>query len=814
MKFNQPAGFVLAFILGALVCVWQTPVAWSQNEGDTSTVEEVEQVAPVPPAPEVPSTSNVATQVPVASVPSIPVGPAITTMPPVTAISPPKPKLDIIEFQNAPVTAVLDYYARLTNRSIITAPNLAGNITFRSQTNLTLEEAIQALDTVLALNGIAVLPQGDKFLKVVQNAAGPQEGPQVGGALPPGDMLVTQVLPLKYADAQEAVAALGLYIHPYGKLLPLLKSNSILITETGANIHQMLEILKYVDQPSALRMETKIYTLFHAKAADVVQRLQTILQEAQQLGARAGSSAAQSGAAAQPAIRSLAPQRAGAPAAAGTPVEDMVLEGKAIITPDERTNKIFVFTRPSNLSFFDQMIAELDAKIEPDVITRVISLNFADAQDVASLLNSLITGGSLSMTARKSSSSSSSSSSSGSSTRPPPPTVVTSGASSGGGAAAGAGLLQYAEGVRVLPDPRTNSLLVMATKEDMARIEELIHSVDTAVSQVLIEVVIGEVTLNNELDIGVNILKRLFKEGQVSMFGGTATATDSSGNPIPNPQNLSGLPAGSTPVGATLSSALTYYATFRNLKLDAALHLLASSSNFKVLSTPIIQTLDNKEGTIKVGESVPIITSQLSGYSTVTTSNGTANGLQSNVEYKDIAIELAVTPRINPDGYVTMDIDQKVNDIGGTVTISGNSQPIITTREAKSSVTVKDQSTIVLGGLIKEQKGVAETKVPFFGDIPLLGQLFKTKQSSKIRTELIVFIRPTVLRNDAEAVAEARRRSKIMKVGEELGLDKLFKSDDTNRTDKAAPAKKIGKTETNHPPGDAAEKVKALQLQP
>jgi len=780
VRSNRLFRFALAITLGALVCVGQVRIAWSQNEGDTSTGGE----------------TNPPTSTPVPGVLQIPNTTAPTSAVPVATMAPAKPKLDIIEFQNAPVTAVLDYYARLTNRSVISAPNLAGNITFRSQTNLTLEEAIQALDTVLAVNGIAVLPQGEKFLKVVQIAAAPQEGPQVGGVLPAGDALVTQVIPLKYADAQETIAALQSYSHPYGKLLPLVKSNSILITETGGNIHQMLEIVKYLDQPSALRMETKIYILAHAKAADVVQRLQAILQEAQQLGARAGAGSS-SGTPAQAPARPFAPQRPAAAGAAGTSSEDVVIEGKTIITPDDRTNKIFVFTRPSNLAFFDQMIAELDSKIEPDVITKVIALNFAEAQDIASLLNSLISGGALSTTTRRTSTSSSSGGTSGTRSLPSP-TVPAGTASSGGGAAAGAGLLQYAEGVRVLPDPRTNSLLIMATKEDMERIEALIHSVDTAVSQVLIEVVIGEVTLDNELDVGVNLIKRLFKGSQVSSFGGTTTGGSV---PAPTPQNLSGETPGSTPIGATLSSALTYYATFRNLNLDVALQLLASTSKFRVLSTPIIQTLDNKEGTIKVGESRPIITSQLSGYTTVSTTNGTANGLQSNVEYKDIAIELTVTPRINPDGYVTMDIDQKVNDIGGSVNISGNSQPIITTREAKSSVTVKNQSTIVLGGLIKEQKGVEETKVPFLGDIPFLGHLFKNKRNTLVRDELIVFIRPTVLRNDAEAVAEARRRSKILKVGEELGLDKWFiKDDDTNRINNAAPDK-ASKTETNRPAG-------------
>jgi type II secretory pathway component GspD/PulD (secretin) len=126
---------------------------------------------------------------------------------------------------------------------------------------------------------------------------------------------------------------------------------------------------------------------------------------------------------------------------------------------------------------------------------------------------------------------------------------------------------------------------------------------------------------------------------------------------------------------------------------------------------------------------------------------------------------------------------------------------------------VKDGSTIVLGGLIKEQKGVTEAKVPFLGDIPFLGHLFKNKQNTKIRTELIVFIRPTVLRNGDEAVAEARRRSQMLKAGEELQLDKQFNGPDANRINSATP-KEIQKTETNSPADNvSAEKVKALESQ-
>ena len=297
----------------------------------------------------------------------------------------------------------MEYYAQnLAKRSIIQQPNLAGVIYFRSQTELTVDEARQALDTVLAINNIAVIPMGEKFLKVVQIPTAKQEGlPVVGEARSQAasDTLMTQVIPLKYIEATDVVGALQPYMHSYGQLIPLPKSSCVLISETAGNVNQMLEIVKFVDIPSALRMETKVFVLAHAKASEVVQRLNEIIQQTTQMGARPsapGQPTPQPG-------RPVVPARPGAPAAAvaGGAAEESVVEGKAILTSDERTNKIFVLTRPSNFKFFEKIIAELDMKVEPDVIVKVISLDYASAEDAASLINSLITGGTPTVTARR-----------------------------------------------------------------------------------------------------------------------------------------------------------------------------------------------------------------------------------------------------------------------------------------------------------------------------------------------------------------------------------------------------------------------------
>lgn len=734
---------------------------------------------------------------PATAAPAVPAAPVVIETPKQPAAPPPPAKqvraqqmIPVIEFQNAPINAVLDYYARLTGRSIISAPNLGGVINFRSQTELTLDEAIAALDTVLAVNNISVLKMGDKFLKVVQIATAKQEGPPTvvdGEPLAAADSLLTQVLPLLYADAQEIVGAIQPYLHGYGHLMPLAKSNAILVTDTANNINKMVEIIKLIDKPSALRVQTKIYELKHAKAAEVVQRLQGIIQETQQLGARPTTVAPAAGA---PQVPRPTAARGGAAASAAAAGEESAIEGKAIITADDRTNKIFIMTRPSNFAFFDQIINELDAKVEPDVQMQVVALQYANAEEVASLLNALISGGQPTTSQPRQRTTNTGTGTARTGTVPPPPTPVSVSAA---GAIEGTGFLQFAEGVRILPDTRTNSLLLMAAKEDMDRLQELIRNLDTPVAQVLVEVVIGEVNLTGSLEMGIEVVKRMFQENSVKMTG-SSVASPGSVPPV-NLQSLTGelltgLGSNAAPLALSAASGgLTYFATFQRLRLDAALRLLQTSNRFKVLSEPTILTLHNKEASIVVGESRPVPTSTVAD---IVSSASTA--VRSSIEFKDIAIELNVTPIINPDGFVTMDIEQKINDFGGNVPINGVPVPIITKREAKSSVTVKDQNTIVLGGLIRENKTVSDTKVPILGDIPLLGMLFRSRSTDKTRNELIVFIRPTVVRTAAEALAEARKRAALLKGKNELNLDDKLTGDGDKKPAKNAEAPPETKT--------------------
>ena len=224
--------------------------------------------------------------------------------------------------------------------------------------------------------------------------------------------------------------------------------------------------------------------------------------------------------------------------------------------------------------------------------------------------------------------------------------------------------------------------------------------------------------------------------GGASRPGTAAALTDGAGI-----DTIARLPAGA-------GSGLSYYFNFFDYNLDMVVNMLAASSEAKILSTPIILTTDNKEAKIVVGEKRPVVTA--------TSLSGTYS--QSSYEYVNIGIQLEVTPRINKKGFVVMDIKQKIDNKGEDVEIDGNKVPVITTRDFTASIAVNDGRTIVIGGIVSSDSGKSRTKIPFLGDIPLLGTLFRSSDNDATRRELIVLMTPYVLNTPERAYAETLRR--------------------------------------------------------
>ncbi len=283
---------------------------------------------------------------------------------------------------------------------------------------------------------------------------------------------------------------------------------------------------------------------------------------------------------------------------------------------------------------------------------------------------------------------------------------------------------------RVVADDANNALLIYCSDAQFERIQNVLQEIDSVPNQVLLEAVIAEVSLDDDLKFGV----RWFL-GQNNNNAGFSDAANGAVSKV--------------------FPGFSYFMKANDIAFS--LNAISSVTNVRVLSAPSMVVLDNKQATLQVGDQVPIVTQSAKG-----TASGDAP-IVSNVELKDTGVILKITPRVNDSGVVTLDIEQEVSSVVKTTT-SGIDSPTIRQRKMKTSVVVNDNEALALGGLIQEKENTIKSKVPVFGDIPVLGAAFRQKEDAVTRTELIMFIRPRVIRDMNEArqvTAEFRRQLSI-----------------------------------------------------
>ncbi len=697
------------------------------------------------------------------------------------------------KFQDAPIDQFLDEYSKLTGRTMIKAPGVNATFTFKAKVaKLTRSEMIQAMDSLLSMNNLALVPLGSRFYRVVPIANATTEGLAIQKEVPEGghpesDALVSQLIALKYLELEDAVNMVQAMLHGYGKVQRFDRINSLLVTETSANLRRIDEILAMVDQPTETRIETRVYEIQHAKASEIAARLNELVSDSQgekkeevaQVAQAGGAAAAAAAAAAR---RAAAPNmiRARQPVAAPeTPAADTaaaleaamaergIVQGKVKVLADERTNIIIVISRPSNFVFFDKIVAVLDRPVDPEVIVQVIALEFADAEEMSTLLNDFI--GAAQSDKDEGAAKTGEDSEAAADTRAKAledlvraRAAATDRVRQAAGEEAVSKIGQLSSNTKILADKRTNTLMLMGTKGDIAALQEIIKKVDIMLAQVLIEAVILEVNLNNNTAYGVNWLQKsmtAYSQRTAGANGGVSVR-----EPVASWGGNFGKNSFTTVAGDTVTrafgggSGLNYFFTFADLNMDMVLEMVASSGEGRVLATPVILTTDNTEASIMSGQQIPIRTGD-------TTSGGT---IQSDYEYKDVGIQLKVKPRINPSRYVTLEITQSADTLGEPVDV-GNSGTMtsINKREMTASISVPSRSTIVLGGLVQTDYQSLNTRVPILGNIPLLGALFRSEDKTRKRTELLVLITPYVLMTPDEARVETERLHKSSNVAAE-----------------------------------------------
>lgn len=584
---------------------------------------------------------------------------------------------------------VLDLIERWTGRTILRPQSLpATTYTLNLPDKVTKGEALQAIETLLNMNGVALTPMGDRFIKAsainLVRGEAPEliEGSTLG--LPPSGRIGAKLFQLEFLRVGEFVPQASTLLNQAlmagGGPVIFEKANAVLITDSISNLQRIETLLAQLDRPILAGVASKSYTLEFAKASDVVNKLRTLL---------GGNLQAQIGT-------------------------------TTTYQADDRTNKVILISDARQQPFFDSLIAQLDVRADPNTRTDVLKLNNAKAEDVATLLSQLVTG---QTAAARTAGQDTNARQTGNRAAPTPPPAGNNPAAT---------LVQNAAATEtfsslltILADERSNAIVVSGTADDIRLLKELVAKIDVLLAQVRIEVVIAEVSLGDEATSGIDSLGLRVENNKLTGFLSSGPGAAIGGIGADGPDGF----ATSTGYGQNLSAAIGLSTTPR--KTDTT-----------ILSVPTIVTSHNKEAEIFVGETRPVISG------TTSSASGSTSGLttSSTVTQQEIGIRLKVTPLIGPDGSVQLEIEQEVADVTGNVTIDGNNQPIIGKRTTNSFVSASNGDIIVLGGLQRNKQDKTTSRL---GPIPVIGDIFGRRRRENTRTDLVFFLRPVVLTNTA-----------------------------------------------------------------
>jgi len=699
---------------------------------------------------------------------------ALATVAPTPAATAPPgvPKTVKLQYPNSDVQDVLHLYEQLTGAKLVMDNFVQGKVNIFISKDVPREEAIRIIEINLQMNGYSLVPSDNGIVKVI----GTGKNPRTAGVpiisdeseIPPDGHVISYLFKLRYADPQELQQALGQYLsppQPYTSFLALPKSGSLLITENSSVIRTLARIIDQVDIPPA-EVVSEFIKLERADASKVVDMLKDVFEKGDKTG--------QPGQPGYGGVRNVrSPGNVPLPVSAEGEVttlgalaltEESVIVGKIKCTPDVRTNRIHVVTRPINMPFVRKLIAEFDANVEfAKPITR--PLRYISAGDALPVLVQALTEPGAA--AQGGAEGAAPGATPGATPRR---TTTTAGANQYGAAGTstttgGESTINISEelqtqpvdttpkavtvgNAKIIADQRANAIIVLGNREVVVKVTKILDEMDVSAPQVSLSTVIGELTLNDNEEFGVDYFAK-YKNKFVGISRNT-------GAPIPNP-TASASPGGSPVITAgvvdpaglvNFGNALQQVASGTNLYIAAGnylatiVHLLESTNNFRIISRPTVFTSNNKKAIIASGQEIPVPVNTLSNANVV----GNVAAVQSSIEFKKVTLQLEVVPLINSEKEVSLDILQKIDSVvpGSNVNIGGNSVPTIATRYIRSNVSAPNGATIVLGGLIQDNKGKSFNGILYLDRIPLLGHLFRSTTNSRTRTELIILMCPEV----------------------------------------------------------------------
>ena len=551
-----------------------------------------------------------------------------------------------LNFKDVDIHTLIETVADATGKNFIVDPRITGNISVITSTPMKATQVYDVFLSILKVHGYSAVPNGN-IVKIIPNLTAKQDGDEneLRAKSLNGDEQLTRIVQVSHVDATLVVQTLMPLMPQYAFMASVPESNSIILSDTAANVNRLALMIKQIDRSDAQKIE--IISLRNAIATDLIQPLNTL----------------------------IASTNAGKLNAGGAP-----------LVADSRSNSIIIGGDTDMRMQLRALIANLDSPMETDGDTEVIYLHYAVAKELVETLTGISenkTGG----------------------TNQPVTQASTE------------------KDFEIRANDATNSLIITAPAEQMRSLKSVIRQLDIRRAQVHIEAIIAEVNYDKSQDIGVEWHTKLVKDG-------VAVAS--------TPLNLidtiktagKGMSVGYL-VGGELRALLTAF---------------AEDVNVNVLSTPSIVTMDNEEANMIVGQNVPILSGSFS-----TGAGQPGNAITTYVR-QDVGVMLKVRPQINEGNTIKLKVRQEVSSVVEAAKDNVQSGGVtLNKREIETSILVDDGKILVLGGLIQDDVQVTVDKVPFLGDLPLLGFLFQNNHTKIVKKNLMVFLRPVIMRDPEKA---------------------------------------------------------------
>jgi general secretion pathway protein D len=640
-----------------------------------------------------------------------------------------------LNFKDADIDSVVGAFGHLLNRTFVIDPRVRGKVTLETPRPVSPQAAYELLQSTLRLQGFSIVETGSISRVVPEADAKLQSGPVTAGgaAAPGGDRVVTQIFRLTYESASNLVPVLRPLISPNNTIVAYPSNNSLVITDYAANLQRLGRIISTLDSPAAGEIE--VLPMRHALATDVAVQVNRLLDETGRAGA------------------------------GGTPGTTVDPGQRVVVVADNRINAILLrSSSASRMNLAKGLIARLDQPSSEPGNIRVVYLRNAEATRLVQVLRGVLLGdgGSGGATGGQQGGQFGGLGGAGGGFGGAPGTSTGNSPVAGLGGPAGANspatsaLSQSGQqqgpttiaagGAVIAADPSTNALIITAPEPVYRNLRSVIDKLDARRVQVYIESLIVEVSADRAMELGVQWQFLSQASGGNSVIGGTnLPSRNSGGNILDATANLLSIGRGLN-IGVVRAAPLIGGASANGsasvgpINLGFLARALETEAGANILATPNLVTLDNEEARIIIGQNVPFITGS---FTSTGAAGGAVNPFQT-IERRDVGTTLRVRPQVAEGGTVRMQIFQEVSNVVDASLAAG----LITNKRAiESNVLVDDGQVVVLGGLIEERVEGGVSMVPGLGRVPILGNLFRYDNRKRVKTNLMVFLRPVVLRN-------------------------------------------------------------------